>query len=255
MATTAAIPPPSGAPIAGRRPSHLGAGVVVSLAVTAVVAQLIALRATRNGVGTMLGVVWIGEAVAIVLGSLAIVRVATRRATKRRELSRRQLDELVTDLRVVADADPLDGLFDRRRLPERMDDVDRHHPVLTVTIAALGDAVRTWPDDRSMTLFESSLTHELGPDDVVARFGAREFLVVLPGVDSGGVAATLGRVRASFADQLAAAGLVPVGIAAGIASRIDDTSLVDLVARADGQLRTRRRHAEAIGSGAASDPG
>jgi diguanylate cyclase (GGDEF)-like protein len=76
---------------------------------------------------------------------------------------------------------------------------------------------------------------QLGPDDIFARWGGEEFLVVLPGVDAGGGAAMAERLRAAIASTpIASVGTVTASFGV-TAVRAGDT-LAEVVQRADEAL-------------------
>lgn len=113
----------------------------------------------------------------------------------------------------MARTDPLTGLTNRRRMEERLhDEAERHraHGTSFSVVLADVDHFKEINDrhghdagDRLLARVGRLLTQGLRADDVVARWGGEEFLLLLPGADQGVAEEVARRLRAAAEAQLA----------------------------------------------------
>jgi diguanylate cyclase (GGDEF)-like protein len=76
-------------------------------------------------------------------------------------------------------------------------------------------------------------------EDVAARFGGEEFVVLLPGIDADGAVATAERLRGAVSTGVRA---VPVTMSAGVACYPDHAaSIEELIGQADAALYQAKR--------------
>lgn len=139
-----------------------------------------------------------------------------------------------TELRELADTDPLTGVANRRaferRLDEELDRARRYDQVLTLVLIDIDDFKRIndtrghQAGDRVLRQLATLLKRELRTMDSIARIGGEEFVIVLP--ETGGTGARLftDRVlrRVSQHDFGDSAGEVKVTASAGLATFPDD---------------------------------
>jgi diguanylate cyclase (GGDEF)-like protein len=113
-------------------------------------------------------------------------------------------DDGGTDLRALADTDPLTGIPNRRvfdqRIAEELDRARRYDQVVTIALIDIDDFKRINDScghqvgDRVLKQMAALLRRELRTMDFVARIGGEEFVIVLP--ETGGTGARL------FADRV-----------------------------------------------------
>ncbi|HET7902844.1 MAG TPA: diguanylate cyclase [Candidatus Nanopelagicales bacterium] len=169
------------------------------------------------------------------------------------------------DLATRAVTDPLTGLFNRAglddsarsmRLPGRR--LARGAAVLYVDLDGLGEINRVHghgAGDKVLCAVADRIDGAVRGDDVVARVGGDEFVVLAPGADDDGAhALALKLAEAVTRPVLVADGIrivptVTVGVTVGDSS----SHLADLVERADQSMLSRKRHLYAE-TGRYSDP-
>jgi diguanylate cyclase (GGDEF)-like protein len=157
-----------------------------------------------------------------------------------------QLEHAVEQLHRQARLDPLTQVANRRALDEYLaawDDSDRGQGPLCVFVADLdglkqtNDSLGHAAGDRALMLVADCMTKMTGPEDLVARIGGDEFVVVLVGK-------SLEQARElaeQVATQMASTQFPDVGVSIGIAQRRVGEPAAALLARADRALYRARQ--------------
>jgi diguanylate cyclase (GGDEF)-like protein len=164
-------------------------------------------------------------------------------------LARERLDLRVQDLALLAAADPLTGLFNRRyfetRITEEIQRARRYGLDLALLMIdaddfkALNDRLGHLVGDRVLKTMADVLRRSVRAFDVCARFGGEEFAIVLPGSDAKSATLSAERIRQRIeAFRFEEGPLPPVHptISVGVAVLSADASAQDLIGRADRAL-------------------
>lgn len=161
---------------------------------------------------------------------------ALERDTRREFLFRLQ-DRLRRDeLEKMANRDPLTGLGNRRRLDDALDklwpEAEAHGESVALlmldidSFKAFNDRYGHLAGDTCLQRVSAVVTSELrGPQDIAARFGGEELVIVLAGMDLSEGVAVAERIRKAVAavgipHEASASGIVTasIGVTAGVAS-------------------------------------
>jgi diguanylate cyclase (GGDEF)-like protein len=165
----------------------------------------------------------------------------------------RENERLVGALDLAASSDSLTGLYNRRRFYEVgrrvlmraaengdavsavMIDVDHFKQINDKYGHAAGDAVLRWVAKRC--------GERLRADDLLARYGGDEFVVLLPGMDGGEAMEIAERLGEAVADTPipTEAGEVSAKLSLGVADNAATASLDRLLSRADAALYEAKR--------------
>ena len=103
-----------------------------------------------------------------------------------------------------AETDPLTGLINRRSLDSKFKTLVRTESVLSLVMCdldhfkRLNDTHGHDAGDRALTLFAQVVKKLVRPNDLAARFGGEEFVVVMPGVSIDQAVMAVERIRASL---------------------------------------------------------
>ncbi len=116
------------------------------------------------------------------------------------------------ELRILSEEDPLTGVYNRRALDQRIDEMfersrRRQSPIGVVMVdvdhfKAYNDSFGHQAGDRCLQAIAAILIDETRKRrDLVARFGGEEFIIVITHSDVADVVATAERIRAAIEDQ------------------------------------------------------
>jgi diguanylate cyclase (GGDEF)-like protein/PAS domain S-box-containing protein len=141
----------------------------------------------------------------------------------------------------LARHDALTGLANRSVLLERLEQVvEQREPAAAVFIdldrfKPVNDLLGHDAGDEVLRVVAARLTELVRPDDLVARVGGDEFVVLIAGLDDRAVAKNLcKRIDAALAEPyLLAVGPARVGASVGLAMTSGDSSVTGLLADAD----------------------
>jgi diguanylate cyclase (GGDEF)-like protein len=146
-----------------------------------------------------------------------------------------------------ASTDPLTGLLNRRSLEDRVRDLRRSRTPFVVAMAdldhfkVLNDSFGHETGDRALRVFSRVLAETVRAEDVVARHGGEEFVIVFPRCSVREAAEVLERVRERLRAALAAADGPEFTCSAGVAEAGPDESFHDVLRAADEALLAAKR--------------
>jgi diguanylate cyclase (GGDEF)-like protein len=164
------------------------------------------------------------------------------------ELTSRHASEHIAMLRafekseVQARTDPLTGLWNRRSLENRINELQRDGTSYTLAYGdldhfkLLNDTYGHEAGDQALRLFSRVLRESVRPSDITARYGGEEFVVVLPDCDVDGATKILERLRERLLLSLVAGRIPTFTVSFGIASSLDADTFDEIVATADRAL-------------------
>ena len=96
--------------------------------------------------------------------------------------------------------------------------------------------------DKALRVFADILRSSLRPDDLAARWGGEEFVLVLPGSTGNNALLVLERIRERLAELLAVGGLVPAfTLSFGVCDSGQATGFDEIVRLADEALLRAKR--------------
>lgn len=165
------------------------------------------------------------------------------RQARRRNNALRDANERAT---LLMHTDPLTGLGNRRyfetRLEEAISHAHRHREPLALVMADLdhfkliNDSFGHDAGDNVIEIFADVLRKLTRLEDVLARFGGEEFLMLLPHTDGERAAAFAERVRAATQESLPLGPAHPVTVSLGVAELLEEDSMEGLMRRVDEAL-------------------
>ena len=141
-----------------------------------------------------------------------------------------------------AETDPLTGLLNRRAMEERVRHLREADTPFALAMAdldhfkRLNDSYGHDTGDRALRTFARVLREAVRDNDVVARHGGEEFVVVLPGADSVTAAPVLHRIRERLQDAVGTALIPQFSVSIGLADSSWSSDLTDVLRAADHAL-------------------
>ena len=141
-----------------------------------------------------------------------------------------------------AETDPLTGLLNRRAMEERVRHLREAGTPFALAMAdldhfkRLNDSYGHDTGDRALRTFARVLREAVRDNDVVARHGGEEFVVVLPGIDALTAAPVLHRIRERLLDAVGTALIPEFSVSIGLADSSWSSDLTDVLRAADHAL-------------------
>lgn len=145
-----------------------------------------------------------------------------------------------------ANTDTLTGLSNRRSLESKIAEISGRGEFSIAFIdidhfKKLNDTHGHETGDRALRLFADTLRSSLRPNDLAARWGGEEFVVVLPGVSANLAVPVLERIRERLREALAPAALPAFTISSGVSDSNGAPTFQEVVAQADDALLSAKR--------------
>lgn len=214
-------------------------GGLYALVVTGV---LIAAFAAKPGGGLY---VWLSLRFGVYLGVFVVLLLVLSRARERVATALADVeaaDAAASAMREMAYRDELTGLANRRRLIEELwFQADQVGPELPVSVIffdldhfkAVNDGLGHAVGDRVLQVVAEVAGQVVGPDDLLARLGGEEFVVVAPGRDRTSAAELAQQLRERLPDAVAAAVGQRVTASYGVAGLTAAENPADVLRRID----------------------
>ncbi|HUG73386.1 MAG TPA: GGDEF domain-containing protein, partial [Steroidobacteraceae bacterium] len=145
-----------------------------------------------------------------------------------------------------ANTDTLTGLANRRSLEARIPEIVARGDFSIAFIdidrfKALNDTHGHETGDRALRLFADALRRALRPDDIAARWGGEEFVVVLPGIAAENAVHVIERIRDGLRNALASGAVPGFTVSCGLSDSRRAQDFQDAVAQADEALLCAKR--------------
>ena len=162
--------------------------------------------------------------------------------------SRISLLRAVENANERASTDALTGAANRRSLEEHVRELTQSGTPFAIAITDLddfkviNDSYGHEVGDQTLRAFAEAMRRALHPEDLVARFGGDEFVMVISDCTSAQAKRAVERVRKHFTRTLTAARLPEIGASFGIADCANGCSLATVLAAADSALLTAKRN-------------
>lgn len=149
--------------------------------------------------------------------------------------------------RVLADIDPLTGVYNRRAWSDRLSQMEstthrqkRPLSLLFLDIdrfKELNDRLGHGAGDVALRALAQVMREELRDQDRIGRYGGEEFVIALPGVDRARALQVAERIRRRLSERMVAdpAGATPT-VSIGVATRRNDEDMPALIQRADAAM-------------------
>ena len=144
--------------------------------------------------------------------------------------------------RKAAATDELTGLLNRRALSERVEQLDAAGRRYAVVIAdidhfkRLNDTYGHQVGDRALQAFAYALHSAARPEDIVARLGGEEFVLLFPGASAEGALSAVDRIQKALPQITDSSSLPHFTASFGIADPRHGKTLDDLLQAADEAL-------------------
>lgn len=148
---------------------------------------------------------------------------------------------------LAATTDPLSGLLNRRSLTERarlLENAGAAYSLVACDLdhfKRLNDTFGHAAGDQAIKTFARVLRSSCRPDDVLARAGGEEFVMLLAGVTAAQAESVAHRVRATLRDISGRIGVPEFTVSFGIAETLDGRGFEDLMRQADQALYNAKR--------------
>lgn len=144
-----------------------------------------------------------------------------------------------------ANTDTLTGLANRRSLESRVPQFARGDYSLAFIdldrFKSLNDTYGHETGDRALRLFAEVLRHALRPDDIAARWGGEEFVIVLPGIGVDHALPVIERIRDSLRDALVSGAVPGFTVSCGVSDSSLAPSFRTAISMADDALLHAKR--------------
>ena len=146
-----------------------------------------------------------------------------------------------------ASTDPLTGLLNRRSLEDRVQDLRRTGIPFVVAMAdldhfkSLNDSFGHETGDRALRLFARTMGEAVRAQDIVARHGGEEFVVVFPRCSTGEAAEVMERVRTAVQAALLNGEVPEFTCSVGVAEAGPEEAFHDVLRAADEALMGAKR--------------
>ncbi|MFP4330615.1 MAG: diguanylate cyclase [Spirochaetaceae bacterium] len=171
--------------------------------------------------------------------------------------------KLEAKLRRLSDADPLTGIYNRRKVMEELErEINRSlrygHPLSLLMLdidhfKGINDRFGHTAGDAVLTGFAETIKRRLRPTDIFGRWGGEEFLIILSETDLKGAYTLAERVRESIEDQAYLPELRATASIGVAALGAEVTSKDDLVNAADEALYCAKENGRNRVSGSCHD--
>jgi diguanylate cyclase (GGDEF)-like protein len=124
-------------------------------------------------------------------------------------------------------------LIEKRQFSVAMGDLDNFKD--------LNDTFGHEAGDRALRIFARSLQRHLRPDDIAARFGGEEFVVLLPSTNITEAMRALERLQTKLADDISRTGGAGYTVSWGLTDSNSGTTIDEMIAVADAALYSAKR--------------
>jgi diguanylate cyclase (GGDEF)-like protein len=177
-----------------------------------------------------------------------LARLNNELVNTQRELVKknRDLEQANEKINQLMRADPLTGVANRRALSERMEEslsfARRHEMPLSLVMCdldhfkSINDTFGHKVGDEVLAAFGTLMRKNVRGEDLPARFGGEEFVVLLPATTEANAAVLAERLRQGLIDRDVLQGERSVTASFGVAQLVPDETGEDLLRRADQAL-------------------
>jgi len=152
-------------------------------------------------------------------------------------------------LRYLSMHDALTGLYNRAYFEEEMHRLGkgRHYPVSIICgdvdgLKKVNDTMGHKQGDELLITAASTINNSIRAEDVAARMGGDEFVVILPGTDTTTAEKVAGRIRNNLEEYSRAFPALPLSISLGWATAKSAIEMEDLFKRADDNMYRQKLH-------------
>lgn len=149
-------------------------------------------------------------------------------------------------IQILSYHDQLTGLYNRRFFEEEMIrlDISRNSPLTLAIFDVNGlkltnDAFGHLAGDELLVTVANTMTQECRGDEIVARIGGDEFVILLPNTDEDEASAIVNRIQNSMSEIFIKD--IPLSVSAGWASKIsEDQNLTDIFIMAENRMYKKK---------------